>query len=156
MYMDIWTNIRALFHNFALFCGSCVDHFCYVCFMIVFVMLYCLFLAALWSPAGKFLTSLLSCVLIFLAFCHFSIWCLGQVWYLIVLTTDLCLPLYCHKVIIKIYFMMRIWCHKVPYTLGWYTNSLTMKRLTYQLRSVYANESGFLLPFSLQYMQNQK
>ena len=28
-----------------------VDHFCYFCF--VFVMLSCLFIAALWSPAGK-------------------------------------------------------------------------------------------------------
>ena len=50
----------------------------------VFVMLSCLFLAALWSPAGKGLTSLLSCVLCFLVFCLFPIKCPGQVWYLIV------------------------------------------------------------------------
>ena len=48
------------------------NHFCYLCFMFVFVMLSCLFLAALWSPAGKGLTSRLSCVLSFLLFCHFS------------------------------------------------------------------------------------
>ena len=34
--------------------------FCYLCF--VFVMLSCLFVAALWSPAGKGLPSWLSCV----------------------------------------------------------------------------------------------
>ena len=40
--------------------------FCYLCFMVVFVMLSCLFHAALWSPAGKGLTSWLSGVLHFL------------------------------------------------------------------------------------------
>ena len=40
--------------------------------MSVCVVLLCLFLAALWSPAGKELTSWLSCVLFFLVFCHFS------------------------------------------------------------------------------------
>ena len=39
---------------------SFVDQFCYLCF--VFVMLSRLFIAALWSPAGKELTSWLSCV----------------------------------------------------------------------------------------------
>ena len=34
----------------------------------MFVMLSCLFLAALWSPAGKVLTSWLSCVLGFRVF----------------------------------------------------------------------------------------
>ena len=34
--------------------------------MFIFVMLSCLFLAALWSPAGKELTDWLSCVLCFL------------------------------------------------------------------------------------------
>ena len=43
-----------------------MDHFCYLCF--VFVMLSCLFIAALWSPAGKSLTSWLSCVLCFIVF----------------------------------------------------------------------------------------
>ena len=32
-----------------------MDHLCYLCFVIV--MLLCLFIAALWSPAGKGLTS---------------------------------------------------------------------------------------------------
>ena len=45
-----------------------VDLFCYLCF--VSVMLLCLFIATLWSPAGKGLTSWLSnmcCFLVFLS-----------------------------------------------------------------------------------------
>ena len=46
-----------------------MDLFCYLCF--VFVMLSCrLFIAVLWSPAGKEQTSWLSCV-IFIVFYHF-------------------------------------------------------------------------------------
>ena len=44
-------------------------------FMFVFVMLSCPFLTALLSPAGKGLTSWLPCVLCFLVFCYFPIWC---------------------------------------------------------------------------------
>ena len=40
--------------------ASFVDPFCYLCF--VFFMLSCLFFAALRSPAGKGLTSWLSCM----------------------------------------------------------------------------------------------
>ena len=40
--------------------------FLYLCVMFVFVVLSCLFLVALWSPAGKRLTFWLSCVLCFL------------------------------------------------------------------------------------------
>ena len=50
-----------------------MDHFCYLCF--VFVMLSCLFSAALWSPAGKGMISWLSCVWSFVVFCHFPVWC---------------------------------------------------------------------------------
>ena len=43
------------------------------------VLLSCLFLAALWSPSGKGLTSWLSCMYMYcdilLYFCHFLIWC---------------------------------------------------------------------------------
>ena len=56
--------------------ASFVDHFCYFCF--VFVMLSCLFIAALWSPAGKGLISLLSSVWCFIVFCHFHVWCPGS------------------------------------------------------------------------------
>ena len=53
-------------------CGaSFVDPFCYLCF--VFVMLSCLFIAALWSFAGKGLTSWLSCVWCFLVFLSLSL-----------------------------------------------------------------------------------
>ena len=43
---------------------SFVDHLCY--FGFVFVMLFHLFIAALWSPAGKWLTCY-----VYLCFCHF-------------------------------------------------------------------------------------
>ena len=42
-----------------------MDHLCYLC--LVFVMLSCLFIAALWSPEGKGLTSWLLSVM-FIAF----------------------------------------------------------------------------------------
>ena len=45
-----------------------VDPFCYLCFTFVFIILSCLFQAALWSPAGKGLTSWLSCVWCFPVF----------------------------------------------------------------------------------------
>ena len=51
-------------------------NFCYLCF--VFAMLSCLFNAALWSPAGKGLSSWLSCVRSFVVFCHFPVWFLGS------------------------------------------------------------------------------
>ena len=37
-----------------------MDHFCYLCFLFVFVILSGLVLVALWSPAGKELASWLS------------------------------------------------------------------------------------------------
>ena len=67
---------------------SLLDHLCYFC--IVFVMLSRLLIAALWSPAGKGLTSwlafgVLNCVIV-----TFPFGILGQVWYLIVPIPDLC------------------------------------------------------------------
>ena len=56
-----------------------MDHLCYLC--LVFVMLSRLFIAALWSPAGKALVC---------DFDTFPCGILGQVWYLIVLISDLC------------------------------------------------------------------
>ena len=74
--------------------GSLVDHFCYLWIIFVFVMLSCLFLAALWSPAGKGLSPWLSCVWCFLVFfVTFPYGGLGQVCYLIVSIPDLCLLL---------------------------------------------------------------
>ena len=59
-------------------------------FCLVFAM-FCarLFICALWSPAGKGLTSWLSFVVSFVS-CLFPIGILGQVWYLIVSIPDLC------------------------------------------------------------------
>ena len=65
-----------------------MDHLCYLC--LVFVMLSRLFIAALWSPAGKGLTSWLSFVMFNCDFVTFPCGILDQVWYLIVLIPDLC------------------------------------------------------------------
>ena len=50
--------------------ASFVDPLCYLCFM--YVMLSCLFLAALWSPTGKGLISVLSCMWCFIVFLSLS------------------------------------------------------------------------------------
>ena len=57
---------------------------------LLFVMLSRLFIAALWSPAGKRLTSLPSIVMFNCVFVTFLWDILGQVWYLIVSIPDLC------------------------------------------------------------------
>ena len=38
----------------------------------------CLFIVALWKPAGKVLTSWLSCMWCFIVFCHFPMWLPGS------------------------------------------------------------------------------
>ena len=63
-----------------------MDHLCYLC--LAFVMLSSLFIAALLSPEGKGLTSLLMFVMFYCDFVTFSFGILGQVWYLIVLDPD--------------------------------------------------------------------
>ena len=65
-----------------------MDHLCYLC--LVFVMLSRLFIDALWSPAGKGLTSWLLFVMLNCIFVTFPCGILGQVWYLIVSIPDLC------------------------------------------------------------------
>ena len=52
-----------------------MDHLCYLC--LVFVMLSRLFIAALWSPAGKGLTSWLLFIM-FIVFCYFLVWYPGS------------------------------------------------------------------------------
>ena len=64
--------------------GLLVSVLCLLCFRA------CLFIDALWSPAGKGLISWLSFVMINCEFVTFPIGILGQVWYLIVLIPDLC------------------------------------------------------------------
>ena len=61
---------------------------------LVFVMLFRLFIAVLWSPAGKGLTSWLLFVMSNFDFVTFPCGILGQVWYLIVLIPDPCLLSY--------------------------------------------------------------
>ena len=73
-------------------------------FCLVFAM-FCarLFICALWSPAGKGLTSWLSFVVSSVSLSlshHFPIGILGQVWYLIVSIPDLCTITYFHTVLI--------------------------------------------------------
>ena len=65
-----------------------MDHLCYECLM--FVMLSLLFIAALWSPALKELTSWLLFVIFHCVFVTFPCGILGQVRYLIVLIPDHC------------------------------------------------------------------
>ena len=65
-----------------------MDHLFYLC--LVFVMLSCLFIAALWSPAGKGLTSWILFVMFGCTLVTFQCGVLGRVWYLIVLIIDLC------------------------------------------------------------------
>ena len=60
----------------------------YLC--LVFVMLSHLVIAALWTPAGKRLTSWLSFVMRNYAFVTFPRGILGQVWCLVVSIPDLC------------------------------------------------------------------
>ena len=67
-----------------------MDHLCYLCYLLVFVMLSCLFIAALWSSTGKGLTSWLLFVMFNCVFVTFSCGILVQVWYLIVSIPDLC------------------------------------------------------------------
>ena len=54
-----------------------MDHLCYLC--LVFVMLSRLFISALWSSAGKGLTSWLSFVMFNCVFVTFPCGILGQV-----------------------------------------------------------------------------
>ena len=65
-----------------------MDQLCYLC--LVFVMLSSLFIDALWSPAGKELTSWLLFVVFNFVFVTFPCGILGQVWYLIESIPDLC------------------------------------------------------------------
>ena len=55
-----------------------------------------LFICALWSPAGKGLTSWLSFVVSNFEFVTFPCGILGQVWYFIVSIPDLCTLTYFH------------------------------------------------------------
>ena len=68
-----------------------MDHLCYLC--LVFVMLSRLFIAALWSPAEKGLTSWLLFVMFNRVFVTFPCGILCQVWHFILLIPEFC-PLF--------------------------------------------------------------
>ena len=95
---------------------SFVDLLCFCSVLCLLCLCARLFICALWSPAGKGLTSWLSFVV-----CHFSIG-LGQVWYLIVSIPDLCTLTYCYKVCtnydprLDLYWANSLWSEDV--TLG--------------------------------------
>ena len=75
-----------------------MDHLCYFC--LLFVMLSSLFIAAVWSPAGKGVTSWLSFVMFNCVLSRSHAVSCGKVWYLTVLISDLCPLSYfvrCHK-----------------------------------------------------------
>ena len=84
-----------------------MDHLCYLC--LVFVMLSRLFIAALWSPAGKGLPSWLLFVIFSCVFVTFPCGILGQVWYLIVSIPDLCRLSYFH-LFFNIYIYIFLLC----------------------------------------------
>ena len=65
-----------------------MDHLCYL--RLVFVMLFRLYIATMWSPAEKGLTSWLSVVMFNCVFVIFPCGILGPMWYLIVSIPDLC------------------------------------------------------------------
>ena len=65
-----------------------MDQLCYLC--LVSVMFSRLFIVALWSHAGKGLTSWRLFVMFNCVFVTFQYGILGQVWYLIVSIPDIC------------------------------------------------------------------
>ena len=70
---------------------------------LVFLMLLRLFIAALWSPAGKGLTSWLLLLMFILIFGTSPCCILGKVWYLIVSFPDPCCLSYFDCVSVMIY-----------------------------------------------------
>ena len=65
-----------------------MDLLCFCSVLCLLCLCARLFICALWSPAGKGLTSWLSFVAS--TVCHYPIGILGQVWYFIVSIPDLC------------------------------------------------------------------
>ena len=76
--------------------SSFVDLLCFCSVLCLLCLCARLFICALWSPAGKGLTSWLSFVVSTVSF-HFPIAILGQVWYLIVSIPDLCTLTYLYS-----------------------------------------------------------
>ena len=94
---------------------------------LVFVKLLRLFIAALWSSAGKGLTSWLLFVMFSCAFVTFPCGILGQVWYVTVLITYLCRRCY-FKVAVTLESFPVIWI-SLPLCILWgcFKQSITVK-----------------------------
>ena len=88
----VWALQWNIFAN----CSRAVLLFWIICVFVclVLLMLSHLFIAALWSPAGKGLISWLLLVKFIVFLLLFPCGILGQVWYLIVSFPDLCLLSY--------------------------------------------------------------
>ena len=90
-------------------------------------MLWGLFIAALWSPAGKGLTSWLSFVMLNCVFFTFPCGFLGQVWCLIVSIPDICpfllLCCFCHMYTCVVTFQLLV--------LLWFRNERDCLRCNY-------------------------
>ena len=82
-----------------------MEYLCYLC--LVFVMLLRLFIAALWSPAGKGLTFWRLFVMFNCVFVTFPCGILGLVWYLMVSIPDLCQLSYFNKALKNIQILYR-------------------------------------------------
>ena len=76
---------------------------------LVFLMLSHPFVEALWSPAGKVLTSWLLLVMFYCIFVTFLCDILGQVWYLIVSFPDLCHHSYFYCAVHNVVFSFASW-----------------------------------------------
>ena len=87
----------------------------FLCFSVLCVLCLCtrLFICALWSPAGKGLTSWLSFVVSNCEICHFPIGILGQVWYLIVSIPDLCFLNYFLILCMNIAYILKMCMKKI-------------------------------------------
>ena len=74
-----------------------MDYLCYLCLVFVMLSRLHIYIAALWSPAGKGLTSWFLFVMSYCNFVTFPCGILGQLWYLIVLIPYLCCLSYFKK-----------------------------------------------------------
>ena len=99
-----------------------MDHLCYLC--LVFVMLSSLYIAALWSPAGKGLTTWLFRVMFNCVFVTFPCGILAQVWYLIVSFPDLCCLSYFKTCMYQLFLSRK--CHLLTISAAYvmYPNAL--------------------------------
>ena len=120
-----------------------MDHFGYLSLM--FVMLSCMFIAALWSPVGKGWLLTLLCLMFFCAFVSFPCIVLGQVWFLIVSIPDICLHTYFGMIKkVKSWYGVIEGCDNrmVECYLGWF--KIIRKRIVYDTSLITIKHSIWL------------